>query len=418
MGFSQAIPSPYSIDPSKQICQFIPNSSKEIKQFMADNLLTRTFYDPIDCESSGFVSRGFVKWWDAYYKQYNRSLDDIIKGATQKTNQIKEAEEATEKERKEKETEKEKVEGATKEKTKKSGVNLKATSISEKTRPSESIQSSSESSSKEVSSKSKESTNSKKSKQTKQVAKKIDESINLVYEPLPTDDQIQNQDHPQSDTSSKGYTPSPSAERIETSHAENVEGTSKPTVTKLSSPFIIKKPLSKVVLLTPNVPIQPGTNRGIPIDPRVQFQERLEEVRAENVEKVKKSVRPLPSIPIIDIEGDDELDDLLKVISETKVGSEHVVSNSKNKSVQQPQGLPQPPPHQSPQTEKEDSSIQQVRNAAMQKTILKSTAEKMIELINQPLETLQKDTYWNNELVVFTSCLVEKQFPDAYREKI
>ncbi|MED6158446.1 hypothetical protein PIB30_032769 [Stylosanthes scabra] len=42
----------------------------------------------------------------------------------------------------------------------------------------------------------------------------------------------------------------------------------------------------------------------------------------------------------------------------------------------------------------------------------------MIELIDQPLEALQKDAYWNNELVVFTSCLIEKQFPDAYREKI
>ncbi|MED6217283.1 hypothetical protein PIB30_016271 [Stylosanthes scabra] len=42
----------------------------------------------------------------------------------------------------------------------------------------------------------------------------------------------------------------------------------------------------------------------------------------------------------------------------------------------------------------------------------------MIELIDQPLEALQKDAYWNNELVVFTSCLVEKQFLDAYREKI
>ncbi|MED6203653.1 hypothetical protein PIB30_001351 [Stylosanthes scabra] len=193
------------------------------------------------------------------------------------------------------------------------------------------------------------------------------------------------------DASSKGYSPSPSAEKIEASHAEHVEETSKPPITKLSSPLTTKKPLSK---------------------------ERLEEVRAENVERVKQSVRPLPSIPVIDIEGDDELDDLLKVISKTKAGSEHVVSNSENKSVQQPQTLLQPPPHQSPQTEKEDSSIQQVRNASMQKIILKSTAEKMIELINQPLESLQKDAYWNNELVVFTSCLVEKQFPDAYREKI
>ncbi|MED6147010.1 hypothetical protein PIB30_040046 [Stylosanthes scabra] len=37
---------------------------------------------------------------------------------------------------------------------------------------------------------------------------------------------------------------------------------------------------------------------------------------------------------------------------------------------------------------------------------------------DQPLELLQKNAYWNNELVVVTSCLVEQQFLDAYREKI
>ncbi|MED6216620.1 hypothetical protein PIB30_009213 [Stylosanthes scabra] len=29
MGFSQAIPVPYSMDPKKQICQFVPNSSRK-----------------------------------------------------------------------------------------------------------------------------------------------------------------------------------------------------------------------------------------------------------------------------------------------------------------------------------------------------------------------------------------------------
>ncbi|MED6158166.1 hypothetical protein PIB30_030336 [Stylosanthes scabra] len=53
----------------------------------------------------------------------------------------------------------------------------------------------------------------------------------------------------------------------------------------------------------------------------------------------------------------------------------------------------------------------------MNNTILKSAAEKMIQTMNQPLESLQKDAYWNNELVVVTSCLVEQKFPDEYREK-
>ncbi|MED6167551.1 hypothetical protein PIB30_003929 [Stylosanthes scabra] len=295
-----------------------------------------------------------------------------------------------------------------------SGVNPKSASASEKTRPSESVQSSFEESSKEVSSKSKESTNSKKSKQTKQVADDIDDSIDPEYEPLQLDNRAQNQNPPQSEDSSKGYSPSPAQENLDDSDAQQIKKISNVKTNNPSSFLTNKGILQKVVPFTPNIPIRPGTNRTIPIDPRVQFQERLEEVRAENVRRVKESVRPLPSIPIINIEADDELEDLLKVISETKGGSEHVVLNSENKSVQQPPQISQP----QSQPEKENSSIQEARNASMQKTILKSTAEKMIELIDQPLEALQKDAYWNNELVVFTSCLVEKQFPDAYREKI
>ncbi|MED6145869.1 hypothetical protein PIB30_029248 [Stylosanthes scabra] len=254
-----------------------------------------------------------------------------------------------------------------------SGVNPKSNSISKKTRPSECIQSSSNNSSKEVSSKSKESTNSKKSKTTKRIEESGDPEMN----------------HFRLTTKFK----------IETwLKVKKVPKVSNLGVNNPSSALTNKGIFQKVVPLTPNIPIQPGTNKGIPIDPRVQFQERLEEARAENVKRVKESVRPLPSIPVIDIEANDELDDMLKVISETKAGSEHIVSNSENKSVQQPPQSFQPPP----QTEKEDSLIQQARNASMQKTIRKST----------------KDAYWNNELVVFTSCLVEKQFPNAYREKV
>ncbi|MED6179981.1 hypothetical protein PIB30_006098 [Stylosanthes scabra] len=158
---------------------------------------------------------------------------------------------------------------------------------------------------------------------------------------------------------------------------------------------------------SPHVPIRPDTNRSTRIDPRIQFQDRLEKARAESIEKVKQSMRHLPSIPIIDIDADDELDDLLKVISETKVDSEQVVLNSKNKFVQQ-----------SVQREKEDTPIQKARTESMKLAILKSAAEKMIQLMNQLLELLQKDAYWNNELVVVTSCLVEQQFPDEYQEKV
>ncbi|MED6122049.1 hypothetical protein PIB30_036071 [Stylosanthes scabra] len=307
-------------------------------------------------------------------------------------------------------------------------MNPKSTSISERTHPSESVHSTSGSSSKEVSSQSKESTNSKKTMShllpyfdfitTKCSNTEREEALvnpeSIVPDPIEVQKQSQNQEKAQSTQSSGGYSRSPTPVNIETAHAENVDKTSNPKTTKLSS-LPPKAAFLKVVPSTPYVPIQPGTNRGIQIDPRVQFQERLEEARAENVERVKKSVRPLPSIPVIDIEANDGLDDLLKVISETKAGSEHVVSNSENKSVQQ---SIQPHIQQPSQPEKEDSSIQQARNASMQKTIMRSADEKMIQLKDQPLETIQKDAYWNNELVVFTSCLVEKQFHDAYQENI
>ncbi|MED6158445.1 hypothetical protein PIB30_032768 [Stylosanthes scabra] len=234
-----------------------------------------------------------------------------------------------------------------------SGVNPKSASASEKTRPSESVQSSFEESSKEVSSKSKESTNSKKSKQTKQVADDINDSIDPDYEPLQLNNQAQNQNPPQNEDSSKGYSPSPVQEDLDDSDAHQTKKISNVEINNPSSSLTNKGILQKVVPFTPNIPIRPGTNRRIPIDPRVQFQERLEEVRAENVRRVKESVRPLPSIPIINIDADDELEDLLKVISETKGGSEHVVSNSENKSIQKPPQTSQP----KSQPEKENSSI-------------------------------------------------------------
>ncbi|MED6158557.1 hypothetical protein PIB30_033776 [Stylosanthes scabra] len=42
----------------------------------------------------------------------------------------------------------------------------------------------------------------------------------------------------------------------------------------------------------------------------------------------------------------------------------------------------------------------------------------MIRLMDQPLDMLQKDPYWNDELVKVTSCLVERQFPEKYRDQL
>ncbi|MED6186510.1 hypothetical protein PIB30_067385 [Stylosanthes scabra] len=98
-------------------------------------------------------------------------------------------------------------------------------------------------------------------------------------------------------------------------------------------------------------------------------------------------MKPLPLIPVIELDGGDpDLADLLQMISESKVGSEPSISNSVNKSVPQ-------------EKEKEDTPIQKARSESLQKILLKSAAEKMIRLMDQPLDMLQKDPYWNDELV-------------------
>ncbi|MED6109030.1 hypothetical protein PIB30_029879 [Stylosanthes scabra] len=93
------------------------------------------------------------------------------------------------------------------------------------------------------------------------------------------------------------------------------------------------------------------------------------------------------------------------MISESEVGSEPDISNSVNKTVPQ-------------EKEKEDTPIQRARSESLQKILLESAAEKMIRLMNQPLDMLQKDPYWNDELVKVTSCLVEQQFPEKYRKQV
>ncbi|MED6189469.1 hypothetical protein PIB30_096250 [Stylosanthes scabra] len=98
-------------------------------------------------------------------------------------------------------------------------------------------------------------------------------------------------------------------------------------------------------------------------------------------------MKPLPPIPVIDLDGGDpDLADLLQMISESKVGSELDISNSGNKTIPQ-------------EKEKEDTPIQKARSESLQKMFLKSAAKKMIRLMDQPLDMLQKDPYWNDELI-------------------
>ncbi|MED6125054.1 hypothetical protein PIB30_064837 [Stylosanthes scabra] len=235
--------------------------------------------------------------------------------------------------------------------------------------------------------------------------------VERIEEPvIPDPDQsldiILNKEKSPCGLSSEGYSLSPSPKSIEKANSflEEIDKALDNQVQKISSPLEERELIQEDTSATQKVPIQPCLNRRIQIDPRIQFQENLEETRAASVEKVKQSMKPLFSIPVIEIgAGDSDLDDLLQVIFETKAGSEQRISNSDNKSVQQ---------------EKEDTPIQKARSESLKKVILKSAAEKMIRLMNQPLDMLQKDPYWNNELVKVTSCLVEQQFPEKYRVQV
>ncbi|MED6190201.1 hypothetical protein PIB30_103474 [Stylosanthes scabra] len=380
MGFSQAIPAPYSTDPAQQICHLVPHSFREIKTFLSDNLLTRTFYDPIPCRSSNFVTKNFIKWWDAYYIQYNRSLDEMIAGINREKEQLKESEKVVQEEQAPQKRKAESVAtkktGSSKQTSKRARVNpkkpsrnielpkvpSKVTSTSEKPPKPESARSASDNSL-DVSSKSKESSNSKDKRA------------------------------------------SPEKERIEEPTARE----STPSLNVIVGKENLRVGLAPKIIQevsTPKVPIQAGSNQGTHADPRIQFKEKLEETRAASVEKVKQSMKPLPPIPVIDLDGGDpDLADLLQMISESKVGSEPDISNSVNKTIPQ-------------EKEKEDTTIQRARSESLQKILLMSAAEKMIRLMDQPLDMLQKDPYWNDELVKVTSCLVERQFPEKYREQV
>ncbi|MED6123712.1 hypothetical protein PIB30_051858 [Stylosanthes scabra] len=204
----------------------------------------------------------------------------------------------------------------------------------------------------------------------------------VIPEPGQSLNIIQNQEKSPCGLSSEGYPLSPSPKYTEEANPflEEIDKVLGEQLKQLSSPLKEKELI------------------------REDIQEKLEEARASSVEKVKKSMKPLPSIPLIKIDaGDEDLDDLLKVISEMKAGSEQVVSNSDNKSVQQ---------------EKGDTLIQKARSESLKMVLLKSAVEKMIHLMNQPLGMLQKDPYWNDELVKVTSCLVEQQFPEKYRAQV
>ncbi|MED6164334.1 hypothetical protein PIB30_088827 [Stylosanthes scabra] len=312
MDFSQAIPAPYSTDPAKQICRFVPHSFKEIKAFLSENLLTRTFYDPIPCRSSNFVTRNFIKWWDAYYKQYNRSLDEMIAGINRKKEQIKENEKVAQEEQ--------------------AAQKRKAEQVApKKVEPSKTT-----------------------SKRARTNSKKPSENAELPKESIPSGVPLKStlaSERPQTPESAQ----SASGNSLDVSSKSKESSNSKDKPIKALFFFVNRKRdlIQEVISNTPKVPIQVGSIKGIQIDPRIQFKDKLEETRVASVEKIKQSMKPLPPIPVVEIDGGDpDLADLLQMISESKVGSEQGISNSVNKSISQ-------------EKQKEDTPIQKARSESL-----------------------------------------------------
>ncbi|MED6172571.1 hypothetical protein PIB30_051331 [Stylosanthes scabra] len=397
MGFSQAIPAPYSTDPAQQICHLVPHSFREIKTFLSENLLTRTFYDPIPCRSSNFVTKNFIKWWDAYYSQYNRSLDEMIAGINRKKAQLKESEKVIQEEQV---SQKRKAESVATKKTgsskptskrakanpKKPSRNIelpkelnqsevpsKITSAPEKPPTPESARYASVNSL-DVSSKSKESSNSK-DKRASPEKQRIEEPT--ARESTPSLNVIVGEEQSPRGLSSEGYSISNLSRSAEKSNPilDEIDQALNNPVGKMNSPLEEREIIQEAS--TPKVPIQAGSKQGTEIDPRIQFKEKLEETRATSVEKVKQSMKPLLSIPVVDLDGGDpDLADLLQMISELKVRSEPDISNSINKTIPQ-------------EKEKEDTPIQRARELKALKE-KEALYKKHLSNANDTLEGLSK----------------------------
>ncbi|MED6120935.1 hypothetical protein PIB30_025564 [Stylosanthes scabra] len=337
MGFSQAIPAPYSMDSAHQICHFVPHSFKEIKDFLSENLLTRTFYDPIPCHSSNFVTKNFIRWWDAYYKQYNKSLDEKIAEINRRKEQIKANEKAIEEEQAPQKRKAESVitkkPGPSKPVSKRAKANPKKPSINVEL-PKESNQSevpsktttsekpptpdsarSASGNSVDVSSNSKESSNLREERTSpiKEVA---------ARESTPSLDIVVGEEQSPRGFSTEGYSMSNLSRSVEKSNPilDEIDQALTDPVEKLNSLLAEQEIIQED--LTPKIPIQAGSNQGTQVDPRIQFKEKLEETRVASVEKVKQSMKPLPPIPVIDLDGGDpDLADLLQNDELVKVTS-------------------------------------------------------------------------------------------------
>ena len=73
-GFSEALPTPYSLDLDIQLCGASLGAFSDLEYFLGENEDKRSLYFPLDFENSSFATPSFVAWWLEYYK----SQRDII----------------------------------------------------------------------------------------------------------------------------------------------------------------------------------------------------------------------------------------------------------------------------------------------------------------------------------------------------
>ncbi|MED6170123.1 hypothetical protein PIB30_027855 [Stylosanthes scabra] len=134
---------------------------------------------------------------------------------------------------------------------------------------------------------------------------RIEESV--ARESAPSLDIIVGEERSPCELSSEGYLISnlfKSAERSNLAMEEIDQALNNP-IEKMNSPLKEREITQEEVSSTPKVHIQAGSNQGVYIDPRIQFKDKLEETRVASVEKVKQSMKHLPSIPVIELDGGD-----------------------------------------------------------------------------------------------------------------
>ncbi|MED6223319.1 hypothetical protein PIB30_072859 [Stylosanthes scabra] len=296
------------------------------------------------------VTKGHIKWWDAYYKQFIKSLQEINDGIQRTWD----AADAIEK-------------------------YLPQKSVSSSTRlpKIKDSQQDSGTSPKEVSSKSKENSPSKKN------------SANIE-----TADQIHQPEH------EKNH--SPPANQKDTLNSFSKGYLLSPKFVRNLSPEKINALIDKDA----STRITNSTIEGK--DDSLILLQNSDNSKSKDAQVLFKSKRPTPQISIV-VKDDSELEDLVKVIFETKAGSSQGVSFSEAKFVQQNQPS-------TPVFEK-NVEIAKMRLESSMNKLLISAAKKMIRLLSHSIYEIQTSKELTFELTRISSCLVKNQFPPEYREK-